>query len=308
MSLPSTIDTAFVNQYGTTIYTLAQQRISKFVPNVRLESVKGDAKAFDRLGEAEIEEITTRHPATPNNELPHTRRWVQPTSHHTGALIDDVDKLQMLINPENEYQNMQAAALRRQMDDTIIDAATANAAAGNTPTSSSVAFEDDSISIDGDGDPTTLGTLAAVATVADIGIGKITLMQRIFNDEDVDAEIPKFWGISPKSVQDLLNLEKIGSADYNTIKALQAGNIEQYCSFNFFWTTRLNKDAATETAYRSIAWAKDGIIFGRSEDIFTRISEESTLSYATRVYARITCGAVRMDGAKVHECLNGVTS
>ena len=87
MALPSTIDTAFVNQYSSMLYILAQQQKSKFIMNTRQEQVAGESKSFDRLGEAVVEEITVRHPATPNNEQPHTRRSCQLTTILTVLLI-----------------------------------------------------------------------------------------------------------------------------------------------------------------------------------------------------------------------------
>lgn len=309
MSLPSTIDTAFVQQYQSMIYVLAQQKQSKFVPRVRNESIVGESKAFERLGEADIEEITTRHPATPNNEQPHTRRWVTPSNYHTNSLIDDQDKLKMLIDPTNEYAQNQARALGRQSDDIIITAALGTAAAGVTPTSASVTFQSESVSINGDGTVTTLGTLATAAgagSVADMSLSKMLVMGRLFNDADVDAAIPKYWAVTPKDVEDMLDLTEIGSADYNTVKALVGGTMEYFAGFNFFWSTRITKDTATETAYRTIAWAQDGIVYASAKGVESRISERDDLSYSVQVYSRMNGGAVRMDGDKVHECLNKV--
>jgi hypothetical protein len=195
--------------------------------------------------------------------------------------------------------------LQRQQDDKIIAAALGDATAGEEA-GTTVAFEDDSISINGNGTATTLGTLAAVNTVADIGIDKMLLMMQIFNEEDVDADIPKYWAVSPKSVRDMLNLTKIGSADYAAVKNLQNGNVDRYAGFSWFWTNRLTQDAATSTAYRSFAWAEDGIIFGQAKDVTARISERVDKKYSWQVYTVISCGAVRFEGEKVHECLNQV--
>jgi hypothetical protein len=288
------------------IYSLCQQRKSKFASRVRNESIQGESKAFDRLGEAEVEEITTRHPPTPNNEQPHSRRWATPSNYHTNSYIDDQDKLKMLINPTNEYAQNQASALGRQTDDLIITAALGSAAAGVTPTTTTVAFKDESISINGDGTVTDLGTLAVVGTIVDMSLAKIETMLRLFHDEDVDPEIPLYWAVSPKSVEDMLQLTQIGSADYNTVKALAEGRVERFSGFQFFWTTRLTKDAATTTGYRSFAWAQDGIIWASAKGVESRIDEREDLSYTTQVYSRMNGGAVRMDGDKVHECLNKV--
>ena len=307
MPLPSTIDVAFVNQYQAMLYVLSQQQKSKFASKVRNEQVQGESKAFDRLGEAEVEEITTRHPDTPNNEQPHTRRWVVPSNYHTNSYIDKADQVRLIINPQNEYAQNQARALGRESDDLIIAAALGTAATGNTPTTSTVTFQDEAVSINGDGTVTTLGTLAAVTgSLADIGLAKILTMLRLFHDEDVDEDIPLYWAVSPKSVEDMLNVTEVGSIDYNTVKALAEGKMERFSGFNFFWTTRLTQDAATSTAYRSIAWAQDGIIWGSSYGVESRIDERTDKSYTVQVYSRMNGGAVRMDGDKVHECLNQV--
>jgi hypothetical protein len=306
MSLPSTIDVAFVNQYQAMLYVLSQQQKSKFVSKVRNEQVQGESKAFDRLGEAEVEEITTRHPDTPNNEQPHSRRWVTPTNYHTNSYIDKQDQVKLLINPQNQYAQNQARALGRQSDDLIIAAALGTAATGNTPTSSTVDFKDESISINGDGTVTTLGTLASVGVIVDISIAKIQTMLRIFRDEDVDEDLPLYWAITPKSVEDLIQLNQIGSIDFNTVKALAEGKVERFSGFQFFWSTRLTKDAATSTGYRSIAWAQDGIIWGSAFGVESRIDERKDKSYITQVYSRMNGNSVRMDGDKVHECLNKV--
>lgn len=306
MATPSTIDTAFVNRYSSTIYILAQQMKSRFAPRVRRETVRGAQHAFfDRLGEAEIEDITTRHPATPLNELPHSRRRVTITDSHTNALIDHQDQLKMLIQPGNRYADMQAAALGRKIDDKIIEGALGTASAGQTGTTN-VEFKDEAISINGDGTATTLGTLAAVNTIVDITKAKMLLMMQIFNQEDVDPDMTKYWAVNPKTTMDMLGLTEVASADYNVVKTLVEGKVDTFMGFKWFWSNRITKDAASSTGYRSIAWAEDGILFATQEGVYSRMDERADLSYAYQVYSRMSNGAVRMEGAKVHECLNKV--
>ena len=309
MALPSSIDTAFVRQYSSMLYVLAQQQKSKLQMCVRQEGCQGESKSFDRLGEAIVEEMTTRHGNTPNNEQPHTRRWVTPSNYHTNSYIDSEDKIAMLIEPTNEYMQNQGRALGRQTDDILIAAALGTAAAGVTPTTSSVAFKDESVSINGDGTVTSLGTLATVAgsgSLDDITLAKIATMQQIFDDEDVDEEIPRYWAITPKDVREMLQLAALTSADYVSLRPLETGKIVNFLNFYFIKSTRLTKDAATSTAYRTFAWAKDGLIYASAKGVESYIDQLPTKSYTTQVYSRMNGGAVRMDGAKVHECLNQV--
>ncbi len=304
MAVSSTITTAFVKQYMANLYILSQQRGSKMQSKVRVESVSGSENAaFDRIGTVAAQKITTRHGDTPNNEQDHTRRWVTPTDYNTNSFLDNQDKLKMIIEPTSTFALTQAAALGRTKDDILIAAALGNATVDKTG-ATTISFEDDSISINGDGTATTLGTLASAGTEVDISLAKMLLMMQIFNDQDVDPDIPKHWMVTPKDISDMLDITEIGSSDYNTVKTLAQGKVDSYMGFNFFWSNRVTNDAASDTASRSIAWAEDGLILGLAEEVKSRVDERSDRNYSVQVYSEMSMGAVRMEGAKVHECLN----
>jgi len=306
MPIDSTIEVAFTKQYGPSLYMLAQQKTSKFASKVTRDTVSGATVAFyDLLGLAEGEEITTRHPATPNNEIPNTRRRVSLTSMHVNTYLDHLDKLQMMIDPQNKYQVAQARWAGRTFDDRIIAAMLGTAYCG-VDGATAVTFAADSLSINGDGSVTSLGTAAVPATEVDMTLAKMLLMMQIFNEGDVDEDIPKFWAVTPKDVGDMLDLEEVGSSDYNTVKTLKEGKVEYFNGFNFFWSNRLTKNTTDETCNRTIAWSQEGVIFSTWEDVFNRVSERDDLSYTIQVYSRFTNGAVRLEGAQVHECLNKV--
>ena len=38
---------------------------------------------------------------------------------------------------------------------------------------------------------------------------KMLTMMRLFNEDDVDPDIPKHWAIPPKDIEDMLNIEFI---------------------------------------------------------------------------------------------------
>jgi hypothetical protein len=308
MPQASTVSTAFVQNYASNVYMLSQQIGSKMQGKVRVETVNRAENAFfDRLGEADAQEITSRHGDTPLNEIPHSRRRITPADYNTATLIDNADQLKMLIDPRSPYARAQAMELGRKTDDIIIAAALGDASTGKTG-SSTVTFQNDSVSINGDGTVTTLGTLAVSGTEVDMSLNKILLMMEIFNLADVDPDIRKYWMVAPKTVRDMLQITEIGSVDYTQVKAIYFGNVEFYSGFNFFWSNRITKDAASSAAYRSLAWAQDGIILGQAEGIRSRISERDDKNYSMQVYSEMSKGAVRLDGDKVHECLNDVTA
>ncbi len=305
--MPVTIDQVTAQKFASVLYLLSQQQGSKFASRVRNESVESAELAyFDTLAEDDdTAQKTGRHQGTPISEAEFGRRRVVPHPWTNKKVLDKEDLDRMLPDPRNPVAMNQVRSLGRQKDDLIIAAALGDASIGKAG-GSTIAFKDEARSINGNGTVTTLGTLAAVVSVADFGLDKILTMMRLFNEEDVDPDIQKIWAISPKAVEDILNVTEVGSVDFNTVRALQQGAFTFYGGFNFFWTNRLLIDAASSTAFRSFAWAQDGIILASIGDISTRIEEAERLDFAWVLFSKMDLGAVRMEGVKVHECLNQI--
>ena len=302
----ATIADILAKQYSPMLYLLAEQKGSRFQDKVRRETITSAEEAyFDTIGSVVAQKKTTRHGPTPLVEADFGRRKCAPEDYEVANPVDSEDKLKMIVDPTSTFALRQANAMGKAKDAAIIEAALGTALCGKTGATSKE-FKDESISIGGTAAGalvTTLGTLAAVGTVADIDLGKILKMMEIFNNADVDPDIPKYWVVSPKDIRDMLDITELTSADYVTVKAIQQGTIGSVAGFNWFWSNLLGVDAATSTATRTFAWAQDGIILGTAQEIQTRIDERADLSYTIQVYSKMSMGAVRMEGAKVHECL-----
>jgi hypothetical protein len=308
MPQASSVSTAFVQNYQSNVYTLCQQRGSKMRDKVRVETVNSAENAyFDRLGEADCQEITSRHGDTPINEIPHSRRRLTPTDYNTATLIDNADQLKMLIEPTSPYAQAQAMELGRKTDDVLIEAAFATATTGKAG-GDTVTFQSDSVSINGDGTVTTLGTLAVSGTETDITLNKMLLMMEIFNLADCDPDEAKYWMLHPKDARDLVQITNVGSIDYNASKVIYNGGIDFYCGFNIFWSNRVTTDAASSASYRNLVWVPSGLILGQAEGITSRITERPDKNYSMQVYSEMSIGGLRLDGDKVHECLTDVTA
>ena len=306
--MTATIDGIFAKQFSPTLLILSQQKGSKFADKIRPEGVNSAEEAYFDTIDAEDDpvESTDRHGDTPLSESEFGRRRVVPVLWDKGTMLDRYDLNRMRADPNGPVVQSFAYSFGRKKDKLIRDAALGTANIGKEG-ASTVDFKDESISINGDGTTTTLGTLAVVGgSLADMDVGRMLIMMEIFNNADVDPDIMKYWAVTPKDIGDMLALEKVGSSDYNTVKALQAGKLEYYAGFNFFWTNLLTKDAATSTGYRTIAWAKDGIILATIGDMSTSIDKRADKKNEKQIYSRMDLGAVRMEGAKVHECITKV--
>ena len=86
------ITTAFVEQYKSNVFHLAQQKGSRLRDAVRTETVTGKAHFFERIGATSAQKRTSRHGDTPRMDTPHSRRKVSLDDYDWADLIDQEDK------------------------------------------------------------------------------------------------------------------------------------------------------------------------------------------------------------------------
>ena len=306
------IDTAFVKQFSANLFHLSQQKGSRLAPAVRQESQTGESKFFERLGSVEAREKTTRHSEVIYDDTPHSRRMVTLRDFYYSDLVDEEDKLRMLISPESPYAQAATWALGRKKDDLIISGALGNAFGGKEgttviplPLSQKIAAFDGS---------TTTGVNLNVKTLRKV--------KQKFDENDIDPSIMKYLAHTASQLQSLLGEEEITSSDYNTIQALVKGEVNSYMSFEFIVTQRLAASATNITynpvsgvvgsgggtitaanSRRCIAWAKDGVIVSTGKDVFARIQEIPEKHYAKQVYVKMCMNSTRMEEEKVVEVI-----
>lgn len=280
------ITTAFVNQFSSNIQMLSQQMGSLLRNAVDVETVNGEKAFFDQVGSAAAVLRTSRHADTPLIDTPHSRRMVTMSDYEYADLVDDQDKVRLLVDPTSTYARAAAAAMGRAMDDVIISAALGTALTGKDG-GTSTAFD------------TSNNQIAASAT--GLTLAKLIEAKEILDSGDVDPSIPRYIAVSPKQISNLLNNTTVTSSDYNTVKALAMGEINSFVGFNFIVTNRLGVDGSSNR--RVIAWAMDGLKLAIGKEPTARIDERADKSYATQIYYAMTLGATRMEEKKVVEVL-----
>ena len=261
------ITTAFVEQYKSNVFHLAQQKGSRLRGAVKSETVTGTSHYFERIGATAAQVRTTRHSNTPQIDTPHSRRKVTLADYDWADLIDQEDKVRMLISPQSEYAKAGAYAMGRAMDDAIIAAASGNAFGG-------------------------------VAGATSVAVAKLIAAKEILDASDVDPDETKYLVCSAKEITSLLGDDKVTSADYNSVKALVAGQIDSFMGFNFIRTERI---AASGGDNLALAFTQSAIGLALGKDIATRISERDDKNYATQVFLSMTIGATRVEDEKVVE-------
>ena len=281
--MSSQITTAFVEQYSANIQMLSQQMGSLLRDAVRNESITGKDAYFDQIGKVTAQIKVSRHSDTPQIDTPHSRRRCSLADYEFADLIDQQDKVRLLIDPTSSYAKAAAYAMGRAMDDVIIAAALGSA---NTGVSGGTAVA------------LPAGNIVAANTGGTgMNIAKLAAAKQILDAGDVDPSIKRHIVVSPAEIADLLNNTTVTSSDFNTIKALVQGEIDSFMGFKFHVSNRLVDNGAANT--QCIAFAEDGILLGVGKDVTARIDERSDKSYATQVYYCQTIGATRMEEAKV---------
>ena len=278
--MSSEITTAFVEQYSSNVSMLAQQMGSRLRAAVDVENIVGKNGFFDQVGVTAAVQRTSRHADTPQIDTPHSRRRLSLSSYEWADLIDDQDKVRMLIDPTSSYAKAAAAAMGRAMDDVIISAALGTAFTGETG-STSTAFSSDNQIANGS---------------ADMSVAKLRQAKKLLDLADVDPSIPRYIAVGPNQVEALLGDTNVTSSDFNTVKALVQGDVDTFMGFKFIVTNRLSVASNIRSCF---AWAEDGIALGIGKDVSARIDERADKGYATQVYYCMSVGATRMEESKI---------
>lgn len=304
--MSSFITEAFVSQFNSNVMHLSQQQGSRLEGTVMKETVKGKTAYFDRIGQVAAIKKTGRHSSTPQLDTPHSRRAVSMEDYQWADMIDEEDKIRMLIDPTSDYALEAAWAFGRAKDDVIIAAALGNAMSGEngqTP----VAL------------PSTQ-RLAASDGTAHSNLNILTLRRVKVKMDSKEVMGKRYMAVTTSQVDALLATTQATSSDYNTVKALVQGEVNAFMGFEFKRTERLPvhpADGTTANAAtgeigagtsvagyrRCFAYTDRAIKLAIGADFQTKIDPRPDKSYATQVYARMSIGAVRMEEEAVVEVL-----
>jgi hypothetical protein len=299
------ITEAFVQQYNSNVYHLAQQKGSKLRGAVRSESQQSKAQFWDRIGTVAAQKKVGRHGNTPQMDTPHSRRMLTLEDFEWADLVDDQDKIRLLISPESEYAMAAMWAFGRSMDDVIIEAAAGTAYAGEKG-QTSVALPDAQKFAANNG-----------VAMTNLNLNTLRKVKKMFDANEVPDDKRNF-AITSSQLESLLGQTEIISSEYASVKALVNGDVDSFLGFKFHRLERLltqsaalngdptngavNSGATSLVGFRKcLAWYGDGIILGIGKDSTSKIGERADKSYAMQVYNCMSIGATRMEEAKVVE-------
>lgn len=285
------VETAWVQAYRNNVSYLVQQKGSRLRPAVRVESQNAEFEFYDRVGATEAQEITGRHQDTPLISTPHDRRRVGLRDFDWADLIDRQDKLRMLIDPTSSYAQNAMWAMGRKMDDLIIASAFDTAYTGKTGATTVTFPAANQIAVN--------YVESGAPANSSLTIGKLRRAKEILDAYENDEDEMRFVAVSAQMLHALLRTTEVTSADYNTVKALVAGQLDTFLGFKFIRTQRLAVDGSGYR--RAIAWVKSKLLLAVAQDIMVDVGPRRDKRNSMQVYVSLGIGSTRMEEEGVVE-------
>jgi hypothetical protein len=291
--MSSQVTTAFAQQYSANVELQYQQMGSRLRKFVTEDPMGAEYKYFDRIGTVTARKKGARHSDVEYTDTPQSRRRVSFEDFYHADMIDKEDKLRMLIDPTSEYVSTAVAALGRQMDEIILDAALGTAYSGKTG-ATSVSF------------PSSQSIAAGfneTASPADahLTVEKLREALRILESNEAIAEgEPLVCILNAKAKNSLLRTLEVTSSDYNTVKALVNGQINSFMGMEFVRTELVRRTGDDD---RIIVMPKSAIKMAVASDISANVDSLPHKFHNYQILVEMCAGATRMWEEKVVEIL-----
>jgi hypothetical protein len=288
----------FIHAVNDTVIQLAQQKKSMIRGAIRTrEGVVGKTDPWQRIGSLDMVPIA-RDSDTSYLNPPQSKRRAVLVDRAAAALIDELDQVRMLTNPQSEVSQILTFARERELDKLtlaksrtdvggILGLATTVDEAGETTGTAAL--------------PTTGGPLGVGQVVTDalsMTLGKILDSKQILDENQVDPD-DRYFFYSPRAMRKMLTDPNITSSDYNTIKALSTGGFpmdQQWMGYYWRMSVLLPKSGNVRTC---IAFQKMsvGLSIGLIKEI--EVDKATHKWNNTQVVIKLSAGAVRADDLAV---------
>lgn len=282
--MPDQITVASVQTYKSNVELLLQQTDSRLVGAVTTGSYVGKAASVvEQFGATEAVQRTSRHGDTPLLEISQDKRWVFPSDWEWASLIDQQDKLRMVIDPTSPYAAAGAAGMNRRKDRIILDAIFGTNYTGENGTT-----------------PETFGTLGSGpydvgvntgGTASALNVAKLQAAIRILMTANKGELMePVFGAISSYEHDSLIKEVQVANKDYGSSAVLVDGRVKRFMGTDFTITELLTITSGNRLIP---VWLKSGMHLAQWNEMEAKVSERNDKGHAWQVYLAMTLGATR---------------
>lgn len=292
----------FIHAVNDTVIQLAQQKKSMIRGAIRTrEGVVGKTDPWQRIGSADMQNITRDSDTTYLNP-PQSKRRAVLLDKAAAVLIDELDQVRMLTNPQSEFSQILTFARERELDKLTLGK---QSGVGGSTVADLGGILGSATNVDEAGETTSQGTLPTTGGPLGIGqvivngaagmtLSKILDSKQLFDEQQVDTE-DRYFFYSPRAMRKMLTDPNITSSDYNSIKALAIGGFPMDQTWmGYYWrqSVLLPKNGNIRSC---VAFQKNavGLSVGLIKDI--DVSPAPHKWNNTQVIIKLSAGAVRVD-------------
>lgn len=275
--------------YSRIILPLARQERSLLYDRVYVKAdITGKCFYQDQIGKWEMSAKTTVNPDTPQNDPNLSRTRIDIDTYNDARMLDRSLRLQEFSDPMSETSYCISSSVGIQMDKLIYNALGGAAHRGETG-STSVSFP---------AAKTVAADFAGTGSNTGLTTTKIRRAKKLLDAQGVPT-YDRTFVCSATGLEQLLGTTVVTNSDYNSIRALVAGELDTWLGFKFVTLPDgiINVDSNHIADY--FAFHKTGICFGMLEELFLRVEERADKSYSKQIYYEINAGAGRLEEAKV---------
>ena len=285
----ATFDQGFLKAVADGVFLLADQKESKLLNLVRRENKVGEYVFFDRADTANgLAEVTTNKATTSLSDIVRSRRGLANKLYMEHLWTDKIDEIKSMNDPASHFSTVLGRDVGKKIDDIIIDAALGSALTGKDGGGTQALPSGQKVAVNFAGGGNDVG----------LTVEKLIEAARILDAEEID-DMNRIILVGAKAMSQLLNTTKATSADYNSVRALVAGQIDTFMGFKFIKSQRLGVDANSDN--RVIAFHPDSIIFNMPAGLEFKAGENMDKNYLYQASAIMSGGAVRIQDEGVVE-------
>ena len=252
--LPAHFPIEFDNNWSV----LTQEMLNRLKAFVQVETVQGQEKQFNQIGQKDWQPITSRGSDTVITDTPTGKRLLRASAFDTADTFDEWDNefLGNVVLPSSDVMQVHGAGYNRLLDQVIVQSALGNAtvpvvqSTGLTTYTSVALPSSQNIAIN----YVETGSTAN----SSMTLGKLRQAKFIFDDNDVDESEERVIALCAKELNALLRDTQIGSHDWNDVQAWVDGKLEKFMGFTLKRVSKTVNPAVSGVRIVP-AWVKSGI-------------------------------------------------
>lgn len=288
------VETYHIKTHENNFALTSQQTTSIFENHVSQGVGTGsEINLLDTLGEAKVRRQESRGQSISYNDTPSGRRWCAPLPlADTADSIEKDDQVKSLIDFSNGYAQSHVAALKRDIDEVIVEAAFGPAIIGKNP-GPTVEFDSNQV----------VGADVGANQATGANYDKLVALVEMFTSNKIkfEEEGTLYWAIGSKQNSNLLKQAEFIKKEYQIpVFINQMHQVERMGGIQFLHYTDLPVDG---NGYRrTFAFVKKGLHLRTWKPMQTSVMPDMTkVGHPWQVYSYHIIGATRVDEKKVAE-------